>query len=81
MNNVTNCNPNFTFNDTVTLGICYPPVSEESREVANLSKRKNPHTHVYGVKEFVYLSVRTEWAEIFFRTSMAKRHVPKFFIW
>ena len=27
----------------------YPPASEASREVANLTERKNPHTHVYGV--------------------------------
>ena len=38
--------------------ICsYPPASEGSREVANLTERKNPHTPVYGVKEFVCLSV------------------------
>ena len=34
-----------------------PPGSEASREVANLTERKNPHTLVYGVKEFVCLSV------------------------
>ena len=33
----------------------YPPESEASREVANLTERKNPHTLVYGVKEFVKL--------------------------
>ena len=31
----------------------YPPASEASREVANLTERKNPPTLVYGVKEFV----------------------------
>ena len=31
--------------------MCYPPVSEASREVANLNERKNPHAPVYGVKE------------------------------
>ena len=47
--------------------------SEASREVANLIERKNMHTLVYGVKEFVCLSDtnfdsnnprtgRTEWA-------------------
>ena len=36
----------------------YPPASEARREVANLTERKNPHTPVYGVKEFVCLSVR-----------------------
>ena len=35
----------------------YPPVSEASREVANLNEIKNPHTPVYGVTEFVCLSV------------------------
>ena len=34
-----------------------PPASEASREVANLTERKNTHTPVYGVKEFVCLSV------------------------
>ena len=33
-----------------------PPAIEVSREVANLTERKNPHTAVYGVKEFVCLS-------------------------
>ena len=33
------------------------PASEASREVANLTERKNLHTPVYGVKEFVCLSV------------------------
>ena len=35
----------------------FSPASEVSREVANLNERKNPHTHVNGVKEFVCLSV------------------------
>ena len=35
----------------------YPPVSKASSEEANLHERKNPHTHTYGVKEFVRLSV------------------------
>ena len=35
----------------------YPPASKASREVANLTERKNPQTPVYGVKEFVSLSV------------------------
>ena len=34
-----------------------PPASEASREVANLTEGKNPYTPVYGVKEFVCLSV------------------------
>ena len=33
------------------------PASKASREVANFIERKNPHTPVYGVKEFVCLSV------------------------
>ena len=28
----------------------YPPESKASREVANVTERKNPHTLVYGVK-------------------------------
>ena len=28
-----------------------PPANEASREVANLTELKNPHTPVYGVKE------------------------------
>ena len=35
----------------------YPPASEASREGANLTERKNPHTPLYGVKEFVCLPV------------------------
>ena len=35
----------------------YPPASKASREVANVTERKNPPTPVYGVKEFVCLSV------------------------
>ena len=31
----------------------YPPVSKASREVENLTERKNLNTPVYGVKEFV----------------------------
>ena len=54
---------------------CYPPLSEASREVSNLTERKNPHNTVYGVKNVsVCLSVtnfdpnyfmtgKTEWAK------------------
>ena len=38
----------------------YPPASEASREVENLNWIKNPHPPVYGVKEFVCLSVCSE---------------------
>ena len=41
----------------LTIKISYPPASKASREVANLTERKNPHTPVYDVKEFVCLSV------------------------
>ena len=54
----------------------YSSDSKASREVANLTERKNPPTPVYSVKEFDcpvknfdpnYLKTgRTEWAEIFF---------------
>ena len=51
-----------------------PLRAKRVREVANLTERKNPHTPVYGVKEFVRLSVinfdpnylrtgKTEWAK------------------
>ena len=44
----------------------YPPASEGSREVVNLTERKNPHTLVYGVKEFVCLSVCYQiWPQLF----------------
>ena len=35
----------------VNFTIFYPPASEASREVDNLTERKNLHTPVYGVKE------------------------------
>ena len=35
----------------------YTPASEASRELANLTWRKNSNTPVYGVKELDYLSV------------------------
>ena len=68
--------------------VVYPPASKVSREVVNLTWRKNPHTTVYGVKEFVCLSIclsvvkfdlnylRTgeiEWAEIFFSPIFASK--------
>ena len=67
----------------------YHPASEASREVANLTERKNLHTPVYGVKEFVFLSVvnfdpnylrtsKTELAKKSFRLSKAKTHVSNF---
>ena len=34
-----------------------PTASKVSREVANLTNRKNPYTQIYGVKEFICLSV------------------------
>ena len=42
---------------TSTRNFSIPPASEVSREVTNLTERKNPHTPVYGVKEFACLSV------------------------
>ena len=30
----------------------HPPASKASREVANVTERKNPNTPVYGVKEY-----------------------------
>ena len=57
--------------------------SEVSREVANLTERKNPHTNMVSKNLSVYLSLvnfdpnylgtgRTEWAEKNIRTSLAK---------
>ena len=58
------------------IDLIYPPASEASREVANFTERKNLHTPVCGVKDFVCLPVsqnfdpnylgtgKTEWAEI-----------------
>ena len=40
------------------ISIFIPSTSKARREVANLIVRKNPHTPVYGVTEFVCLSVR-----------------------
>ena len=37
------------------------PPSKVSREVANLTWRKNTHTPVYGVKEFVCLCIVNPW--------------------
>ena len=65
------------------------PASKGSREVANLTWRKNLHTPVYGVKEFVCLSVmnfdpnylrtgKIEWAEIFWGY-LSKSHIPKLY--
>ena len=49
----------FNFFKWEDISICvYPPASEASRKVANLTERKNPHTPVYCVKEFVCLSIR-----------------------
>ena len=47
-------------NNYITAWFRYPPESEASREVANLTERKNMHTYVYGVKEFVC----TYWPEV-----------------
>ena len=44
------------FKDTF-LRFIYPPASEASKDLAHLTERKNPHTPVYDVKEFVSLSV------------------------
>ena len=36
--------------------ITLSPASQASREVANLTERKNPHNLVYGVKEYIVSS-------------------------
>ena len=59
------------------------PASKASRQVANLTWRKNTHTPIYGVKEFVCLSaakfdlnyLRTgeiEWAKFFLNIFVKK---------
>ena len=72
---------------------CYSPASEGSRKVTNFTWRKNSHTPVNDVKEFVCLSVclwqnltsiisgpgEIEWAEIFLWISSSKNVFPKFF--
>ena len=45
-----------TFLDQEKTSKLYPPASEASREVPNLTERKNPHNPVFGDKEFVCLS-------------------------
>ena len=65
------------------------PVSEASREEANLNERKNSHTPLYGVKEFVCLSVtkfdpnylgtgKTKWAEFFLQHLWQNEFSQKF---
>ena len=54
-----------------------PPANKASREVANLTERKNPNTPVYGVKEFVRLSV-TKFDPNYCRTGKQSR--LKFFL-
>ena len=51
--------------------------AKQVREVANLNERKYPHTPLYGVKEFVCLSVRLLlfWQEIIILTSPIRRGV------
>ena len=62
--------------------MCYPPASEASREVANLTERKNPHTPVYDVKEFVCLSVCPSLTNfdpnyLIFHLTTTKNHLKK----
>ena len=72
-----------------TLGTSYPPASKVSREVANLTERKNPHIPIYGVNEFVCLPVtkfdpnylrtgKTDWAAIFLGHLRQKTMSQKF---
>ena len=51
----------------------YSPASEVSKEVANLTERKNAHTPVYGVKEFV--SGLAE--QLTFNLTRTKNHLKK----
>ena len=69
----------------------FPLRAKRVREVANLTERKNRHTPVYGVKEFVRLSVinfdpnylgtgKTEWAEIFFDIFVKMNGLKNFYL-
>ena len=73
------------------LSIFVPLRAKRVREVANLTERKNRHTPVYGVKEFVRLSVinfdpnylgtgKTEWAEIFFDIFVKMNGLKNFYL-
>ena len=53
---------------------------EASREVANLTERKNPLTPVFGVKEFVCLSVCLLPNSIPIISGLAKPNGLKFFL-
>ena len=70
----------------------FPLRAKRVREVANLTARKIPHTPVYGVKEFIHLSVvnfdpnylgtgKTEWAENYWGDLFGKMNVLKNLIW
>ena len=52
----------------------YPPASKARREKANATERKNLHTPVYGVKEFVCLSV-TNFDPNYLRTGKTEQSV------
>ena len=57
-----------------------PPASEESREVANLTDSKNPHTHVYGFKESVCLSTNLhQWSQDWLNSCDIYGKIPYFF--
>ena len=56
-----------------------PPASEAGREVANLTWRKNPPPPIYGVKEFVCLSVCDEfWPQLLTLTCTINKGVWNF---
>ena len=49
----------------VSLRPLYPPASEASRAVANLTKRKNPHTPMYGVIRRASVHVQAQFHYIY----------------
>ena len=55
----------------------YPLAREANREVSNLTERKNPQTPVYGVKEFVCLSVSLLQTLTPIISGLAKNHLKK----
>ena len=72
----------------------YPPASEASKEVANLTERKNPHTPIWcqriclsvclSITHFDLNSLRTgeiEWAEIFLGMSLSRINQQYYCCW
>ena len=59
----------------------HPPASQVSREVANLTERKNPQTSGYGVKEFVCLFIITAKLLLMLPVILHSLHLLLHFTW